>query len=63
MSLRVRWQYMDRSVTKKIVYGTQLFAILIMIYYYLVLHVFIMLQHVDGSVSLSYKVTTQTCLH
>jgi hypothetical protein len=63
MSLRVRWQYMDRSVTKKIVYGPQLFAILIMIYYYLVLHVFIMLQHVDGSVSLSYKVTTQTCLH
>ena len=63
MSLRVRWQYMDRSVTKKIVYGPRLFAILIMIYYYLVLHVFIMLQHVDGSVSLSYKVTTQTCLH
>jgi hypothetical protein len=63
MSLRVRWQYMDRSVTKKIVYGPQLFAILIMIYYYLVLHVFIMLQHVDGNVSLSYKVTTQTCLH
>jgi hypothetical protein len=54
MALRVIWQYMDRSVTKKILYGPKLHELFAILYFLSKIIMFIWPVHIISNISIQF---------